>query len=113
MTPTIGMGNRRVDLSTGGGSATDVCDAIRASFSGLMGFTVSVGGSGSSATLTNTVAGSRGNTTNTSSDADLIVSNMAGGRARDCALGVGCATTTDCAVGLTCQPSMSGRLTCQ
>jgi hypothetical protein len=113
MMATVTMGNRRVDLSSGGGSAADVCDAIRASFTGLMGFTITVGGSGSTASLTNSVAGSRGNTTSTSSDTDLVVSNMAGGRARDCAMGVGCASTNDCAPGLTCQPSMSGGLTCQ
>jgi len=110
------VGNIRVNLTAGGGNATDVGDAIRAAINGVgAGLAITAGGATATVTVTNDAQGSFGNRaiTTTLVTAGYSVAGLSGGRARDCLVTVGCATTNDCAPGLTCQPAGGGGLTCQ
>lgn len=69
---------------------------------GLLQITASLASAGSSLVdLTNDALTARGNTASSSTvSAELFsVSDMTGGRARDCAAGIGCASELDCASG--------------
>lgn len=108
--------NTQVNL-TGQNTATEVADAVRTAINGLPSTTLAItaGGATATVTLTNDAQGAFGNQTITTTLMTMgySVSGMSGGRGRDCPATTGCASTNDCAPGLTCQPAGGGGLTCQ
>jgi hypothetical protein len=112
----VAPGHLRIAVGPALVDAPAVADAIRDAVN-TVGRALSIRAStdAGAVLLTHDLPGALGNQsiTETVADPAFAALGLGGGRARDCGQGIGCASTDDCAWGLTCQPAATGSLSCQ